>query len=462
MIDKRIRDMPTEIRKENKMGHAPMFKLIVSMSLPAIFSMTVQALYNIVDSIFVSHYSENGLVALTLALPIQLFLIALGVGTGVGINSLIARRLGERNFKEADSAATHGLLLAVMNWMIVALVGILLTKPFLLAYEDDPEVIMMGCQYLYTITIFSFGVFIQINCEKMLQATGNMIYPMLFQLVGAITNIILDPIFIFGYFGIPEMGVLGAAVATVIGQCVSMSFCLYVVFVKEHEVKISFKGFRFDPKIIKKIYQVGFPSIIMQSIASILLMGMNGILAGFSSTAVAVMGVYFRLQSFVFMPVFGLTQGIMPIMGYNYGAHNKTRLLSAMKIGGSIACCFMLLGTILFLLIPGPLMILFNASEDLMSMGTMALRIISVGFILAAMGITISVFFQAIGKGINSLLISVLRQLFVVLPVAYLLAPLGVNYVWWSFPIAEVVATAVSFLLFKMTYDKQIRNLDKL
>ena len=453
--------METEIRKENKMGHAPMFGLIISMSLPAIFSMTVQALYNIVDSIFVAHYSEDGLVALTLAMPIQMIIIALGVGTGVGINSLIARRLGERNFKEADSAATHGLLLAFLNWAIVALIGLFFARPFLEAYASDPAIVSMGCQYLYPITILSFGVFIQISCEKILQATGNMIYPMLFQLIGALTNVILDPIFIFGYFGVPELGVLGAAIATVIGQCASMLFCLYVVFTKEHEVRISFRGFRFNPVIIKRIYQVGFPSIIMQSIASILLMGMNAILTGFSSTAVAVMGVYFRLQSFVFMPVFGLTQGLMPIMGYNFGARNKKRLLSALKIGGGIACCFMLVGMILFMTIPGPLLRLFDASDDLMGMGTLALRTISIGFLLAALGITISVFFQAIGKGINSLMISVLRQLFVILPVVYLLASLGINYVWWSFPIAEVVATGVSFILFKITYEKEIRNLER-
>lgn len=451
-----------EIPVENKMGYAPMFPLIISMSLPAIFSMTVQALYNVVDSIFVSHYSENGMVALTLAMPLQMFIISLGVGTGIGINSVISRRLGEKNFKEANSAASHGIFLAILNWLFIAILGILITKPFLMAYDDDPEIIMMGCQYLYTITIFSFGVFIQINCEKILQATGNMIYPMIFALIGTVTNIILDPILIFGLFGFPELGVLGAGIATVIGQCTSMLFCLYVVFGKKHEVKITFKGFRPDMKVIKKIYQVGFPSIVMQSIGSVMLMGMNAILAGFSSTAVAVLGIYFRLQSFVFMPVFGLTQGLMPIMGYNYGARKKARLLSVIKIGAGIAIFFMTVGMIIFNLIPETLLLIFDASEDLMGMGVVALKTISYGFILAAVGITLSTLFQAVGKGFYSLLASALRQLFVILPVAYLLASLGVDYVWWSFPIAEVVATFIIFVMFKRVYDKQIRDMDNL
>ena len=321
--------------QENKMGHAPMLKLIMSMSLPAMFSMLVQALYNVVDSVFVSQISTGDaeLTAVSIAFPIQMLLIAFGVGTGIGLNSLVSRRLGEQDFKAANSAATHGILLGILNWVIFAVFGIAFSRLLMPLFTNNAAIAEMSINYLHIVTVFSFGVFIEINLEKTLQATGNMIFPMLFQLSGAIINIIFDPIFIFGWFGLPAMGVTGAAIATVMGQIISMIFAIVVVFTREHAVHITFKGFRLSWRTIKDIYAVGIPSIIMQSIGSLLIMGLNGILKGFSDTATAVLGVYYKLQSFVFMPVFGLTHGVLPIMGYNFGARNKKRLLDALKIG---------------------------------------------------------------------------------------------------------------------------------
>lgn len=319
----------------------------------------------------------------------------------------------------------------------------------------------MGADYMRIVCIASFGVFVEINLEKTLQATGNMIYPMMFQLVGAITNMILDPAFIFGFWFIPAMGVAGAAIATVIGQIFSMLVAIYVIAKKDHDVHISLRGFRVNWTTVKDIYAVGFPSIIMQSIGSVLVMGLNGILVTFSSTAVAVLGVYYKLQSFVFMPVFGLTHGVMPIMGYNFGARNKQRLLSALKIGCVVALVIMALGTVLFWCAPDWLLSIFNASADMLSIGIPALRIISLCFIPAALGILFSTIFQAVGKGMYSLVISILRQLVVILPVAYFLAKLGLGYVWYAFPIAELVSFIASLVLYYVLYQKQIRTLEQ-
>ena len=307
--------------------------------------------------------------------------------------------------------------------------------------------------------IFSFGSFVQINFEKILQATGNMFYPMLFQLVGAVTNIILDPIFIFGYFGFPKMGVAGAAVATVAGQILAMVFSVYVAFRKNHAVTIQIKGFRPQKAVIQEIYAVGLPSIVMQSIGSVLVMGLNAILITFSEIAVSVLGVYYKLQSFVFMPVFGLNQGLMPIMGFNSARHKK-RLLDALKIGVLIAATILLVGMLLFLFFPAQLLGIFNDSAEMLRIGVPALRIIGTSFVFAAVSIIFSTLFQAIGRGVNSLLISVLRQLFVILPVAYLMANLfGLEMVWYAFPIAEVVSVAVSILLFIRVYKARLANL---
>ena len=436
-----------------------MLGLILSMSLPAMFSMLVQALYNVVDSYFVAKLSENALTAVSLVFPIQNLLIAVGVGTAVGINSLISRRLGEGRREEADRAATHGIILGLLNWVLFALFGLFCSRLFIGAFTSTAEVVEMGTQYMSIVCIFSIGIFVEVNIEMTLQATGNMIYPMVFQLIGAVTNIVLDPIFIFGMFGMPKMGVAGAAVATVAGQILAMIVAAVVIFLKEHEVTISFRGFRVNWNTVRNIYAVGFPAIIMQSIGSVMVMGMNAILIAFTETAVAFFGVYFKLQSFVFMPVFGLTQGVMPIMGYNYGARKKARLMSALKIGSVIALVIMACGMALFWAIPDGLLTIFNASEQMLAIGVPALRTISLCFLPAALGILFSTLFQAVGHGVSSLIISVLRQLVVLLPAAFLLAQIGLQPIWYALPIAEGFSLLASILLFVRMYRKTIKTM---
>lgn len=454
--------MEGNVKKENRMGTAPMLPLIFSMSLPAMFSMLVQALYNIVDSYFVSQVSEKGLAAVSLAFPIQNLLIAFAVGTAVGVTSLISRRLGQGRQKEAESAASHGILLGVATSLVFAVYGAFFTTPFFQMFESDPEIVHMGDQYISICCIFSFGCFVVCMLEKILQGTGNMIWPMIFQLIGAITNIVLDPILIFGLFGLPAMGVTGAAVATVSGQILSMLVAVVVIANREHQVHITLKGFKLDFKTIRDIYAVGLPGIVMQSIGSVMTMALNGILSGFSTAAYTVFGLYFKLQSFVFMPVFGLNQGLLPIMGYNYGAKNKKRLLSAFYNGCAIALAIMLLGTLLFLLAPAWLLGIFSASDELLSIGIPALRIICTCFPFAALGIVVSTLFQSVGRGIYSLLQSLLRQLAILVPAAWLLARFvgQVNAVWWAFPIAECVSLAVSVVFFARLYRSEIRSLE--
>lgn len=433
----------------NKMGTQPLMKLIISMSLPAMFSMMVQSLYNIIDSMFVAKIGQDALTAINLAYPIQMLMISVAIGTAVGINSLVSRRLGEGNVAEASKAATHGLLLGAISAIVFAILGIFFTEPFFKAFTNDANVIEMGTTYIKIVTIFSFGVFLQINIEKTLQATGNMIYPMLFQLTGAITNIILDPIMIFGWFGFPAMGMAGAAVATVIGQIVAMVFSMIIIHVKSHDVHMKLKGFRPEMKTIKDIYAVGFPAIVMNSIGSVLTTAVNGILTGFGATAVNVFGAYFKIQSFVFMPVFGLTQGIMPILGFNFGAQKKKRIVGTLKIGMIVAIAMMAAGTLMFMVIPDKLLMIFNADEQMIKMGSLAFRILSIGFIPAAIGIISSTLFQAVGMGNRSLFISVMRQLVIILPLAYLFSFLGLGYVWVAFNIADIAAMVISIILMR-------------
>lgn len=445
---------------ENKMGVAPILPLIFKMSLPAMFSMLIQSLYNIVDSIFVSQLGEKALTSVTLAFPIQMLMIAVGVGTGIGLNSLISRRLGEKRFEDANKAATHALYLGTLNFVLFAIIGLVFVKPFIGAFTTDEFISRHAADYLQIVTVCSLGIFFQINLEKTLQATGNMIYPMLFQLTGALTNIILDPIMIFGLFGFPAMGVKGAAIATVTGQTVALFFSSYIVFAKKHEVHISPNTYRFDKQTAKQIYIVGLPAIVMQSIVALLITGLNSILITFSEAAVSIMGVYFRLQSFVFMPVFGLTQGLMPILGYNYGAKNKDRLLHTLKYGILISLGIMLTGTFVFFFFPHILLSLFHASEEMIRIGIPALRIISLHFILAGIDIILSALFQAVGIGKYSLYISVMRQMVVILPLAYLFSKFfTLNHVWFSFPIAELISFLLSLYFFKRIYDSRIRYL---
>lgn len=434
--------------KENKMGTMPMTKLILTMSLPAIFSMTIMAMYNVVDSIFIGQYSQEGLNATSLAYPLQMLLIAVAVGTGVGINSLVSRRLGEKKIEEANEVATHGLLLSFFSYAIFLVLGIVISRPFMMLYTSNENIIEYGTQYLTVVLCFSLFAIIEVTIEKTLQATGDMIFPMLFQLTGAVINIIFDPLLIFGIGPFPELGVMGAAIATVFGQFCSMIFALLIIFLKSHMIKITFKNFKFSMQTIKNIYAVGFPSVIMQSIGSIMIVGLNGILAS-SEASVTVLGVYYKLQSFVFMPCFGLNQGVMPIIGYNYGARNRKRVYSALKRGIIIGVIIMTLGTIAMWAIPEQLISMFGGTDELMKIGVPAFRIISLCFIPAAAGIIFTTLFQAVGKGIRSLIMSFARQLVLILPIAFIFSKIwGLGAVWYAFPIAEIFSLAIAIGFF--------------
>ena len=448
--------------KENKMGTMPMTRLIFNMSLPAIFSMTVLAMYNVVDSIFIGNYDQRGLTAVSLAYPLQLLLIAASVGTAIGVNSLVSRKLGEKDFVKANSAATHGLVLCVFTYSIFLLLGLFAVKPFMNAFSQDAVVADYGVQYLTVVLCFSFFSIVQVMIEKTLQATGNMIYPMLFQIVGAVVNIIFDPLLIFGIGIFPELGVLGAAIATVFGQFCGMVFSLAVLFLKKHEIKINLKNFRLDMGMVKNIYSVGFPSIIMQSIGAVMMLGLNSIFkAADSEVSVRIYGIYFKLQSFVFMPCFGLNQGLMPIIGYNYGARNKERMYSALKRGMIIAAAIMFIGVLLMWLIPDALISMFGGDKELMEKGEYAFRIISLCFMPAAAGIMFTTLFQAVGKGFRSLIMSFARQLVLVLPIAFVLSmTLGVDCVWYAFPIAEILSLFLAIGLFVNLVKTDFKRLD--
>ncbi len=449
-----------EERKENRMGTMPVGKLLVTMSLPIMISMLIQALYNIVDSIFVAQIGENALTAVSLAFPVQNLIIAVGIGTGIGINSLLSRRLGERRFDDANAAAENGILLSLCNWLVFAIFGGLFSEAFFRAFTENPEIISMGTDYLTVCTVFSFGCFMQFACERILQATGITIYNMITQATGAIINIILDPIMIFGLFGFPRLGVKGAAIATVIGQIVAMLMGLWFNAKKNKEVHIDFRHFRPNGRIIGEIYKVGVPSIVMQSIGTVMTIGMNKILIAFSETAVAVFGVYFKLQSFVFMPIFGLTNGLVPIVAYNYGARKRTRITASIRLALVYALSIMALGLLIFQLFPVPLLRLFKASDALLSIGVPALRIISISFLGAGVGIVLSSVFQAMGNGVLSLTMSVARQLAVLLPVAWLMARfVGLDAVWAAFPVSEYVSVTIALFMYRYVYHNHIATL---
>jgi len=441
---------------ENKMGVMPVNKLLLTMSVPMMMSMLVQALYNIVDSIFVARISENALTAVSLAFPLQTLMIALGGGTGVGINALLSRSLGEKDREKANKTACNGVFLAFLSAVVFFVIGLVAVKPFYLSQTNDEEIIGYGMQYLTIVCCCSFGIYMQFIFERLLQSTGKTFYTMITQLCGAVINLILDPILIFGLFGVPKMGVAGAAIATVCGQVIAGIIALIINLKKNDEISLRFKGFRPSKEIILQIYRVGVPSIIMQSIGSIMVYGMNQILIAFSATATAVFGVYFKLQSFVFMPVFGLNNGMIPIIAYNYGAGNRKRLLQTMKLSILYAIGIMSIGCVVFELIPHILFAFFDASEYMLSMGVPALRIISIHFPIAGFCIIGGSVFQALGNGVYSMITSICRQLVVLLPVAYLLSMLGnVNYVWWAFPIAELMSLLLT-VLFMVVINKKI------
>ena len=451
-----------EVRQENKMGTMPEGKLLMNMSLPMMISMLVQAMYNIVDSIFVSRVSENALTAVSLAFPLQTLLIAVAAGTGVGVNSILSKSLGEKNYERANKAAMNGIFLHIISYVGSVIIGLLAVRPFYASQiKNAPvEIMEMGVQYLTIVMVASFGLYAQFIFERLLQATGRTFFTMISQMVGAIINIILDPILIFGYFGLPRMGVAGAAVATVVGQIVAGIVSILYNLKKNDDITISFQGFRPDGYVIAGIYKVGLPSIVMQSIVSVMTYGMNLILVGLSSTAAAVFGVYFKLQSFIFMPVFGLNNGIIPIVAYNYGAKKKKRMVRTIKWGMCIACCFMVLGFLAFETVPGMLLLLFDASENMLTIGVPALRTIAISFLSAWFCIVASSVFQAVGNGMYSLYVSVARQLVVLLPVAYILAKIGgLSLIWWCFPIAELMSGVISAICLMLTFKKVIQPL---
>ena len=434
---------------ENKMGTMPVGKLVFNMSLPMMVSMLVQALYNIVDSIFVAKLSENALTAVSLAFPLQTLLIAVATGTGVGMNALLSKSLGEHNFKKANKIADNTAFIYAISYIVFLILGFTIVRPFYASQigNADVEIMELGIDYLSTVMIFSFGLFTQIFFERLLTSTGRTIFSMTSQLCGAITNIILDPILIFGLIGFPKMGVTGAAVATVIGQCVGA----LVSFTCNHkfnpDVRLQFHGFRPDGRIIRTIYAIGIPSIIMQSIGSVMTYSMNRILITFSSTATAVFGVYFKLQSFFFMPVFGLNNGITPIIAFNYGAQNRKRMVKTIKLSMATAFCIMLFGFLCFEFVPQVLLGMFNASTDMLTIGVPALRIIGIHYLIAWFCIIAGTVFQALGKAVFSMIVSIMRQLVVLIPAAYVLAKFGgLHAVWWAFLTAEVMSLIVSLI----------------
>ena len=442
------------------MGYMPVAKLVTTMSLPMIISMLVQALYNVVDSMFVSRVSENALTAVSLAFPAQNLMIAVATGTAVGVNALLSKSLGEKNQKRADSVAENGVFLALVGFVIFLLFGLFGTGAFLRSQTDIKEIVDYGTDYLTVCCCFSFGVFGQIMFERLMQATGRTFYTLITQGVGAVVNIILDPIFIFGYFGVPRMEAKGAAVATVIGQIVAFILAVILNKFKNPDVNLKLLKFRPDFKMIGRIYAIGVPSIIMVAIGSIMTYSLNRILISFTETAAAVFGVYFKLQSFVFMPIFGLNNGVIPIVAYNYGAKKRERVIKAIKVAIVFAVSFMMIGLAVMQLMPAQLLGIFNASKDMLEIGTTALRTISLSFIAAGFSVVMSSTFQAFGKGVYSMLISIARQIIVLIPAAYLLSRTGVlASIWWAFPIAEVMSVLVATALFIVLYKNVIKEI---
>lgn len=451
-------------RPENKMGTMPINKLIINMSLPLITSMFVQAFYNIVDSLFVARINEDALTAVSMSFPAQNLMISAGVGVGVGITALIARYLGAHDEKGITRVVHNGIFLGILNSILFALFGIFLAKFYFEFQKASGIIETYGIQYLSICSIFAFSIIMEITFERMLIASGKTIYTMITQSTGAIINIIFDPIFIFGLFGFPKMGIVGAAVATIFGQTVAMFMALYFNVVKNHEVRISIKKFAVDFKTIVNIYEIGFPSIVMQSAASFMIFQLNNLLASFSTTATAVLGVYFKLQSFVILPVFGLNNSVISIVSYNYGAGKIKRLLKTVKVANIYAFSIMLTGFVLCQILPVQILKIFDASDNMLAIGVPALRIISFSFLIAPFSIVSSGTFQALGKGTFSLIISLIRQLIVILPLSYLLSRImGMKGVWVAFPIAEIVAGILTIIYLRKLYKNEImkRNIKR-
>lgn len=442
------------------MGVQPVNRLLVSMSVPMMVSMLVQALYNVVDSIFVASLSEDALTAVSLAFPWQNLMIAVGVGTGVGVNAWLSRCLGEKDQRSANSTAENGIFLAMTSYLVFAVTGMLISRPFFTLQTSSAVIAEEGFQYMWIVSVFGIGLFLQTMNEKILASTGRTNLTMVSQLAGAVINIVLDPIMIFGLFGFPALGVAGAAIATVTGQIIGGLLGVWFNSRLNREIQIRFRGFRPDRAIIGHIYSVGLPSIILQSIGSIMTFSMNQILISFSTTAAAVLGVYFKLQSFVFMPIFGLNNGMVPIVAYNYGAAKPVRIMKTLKLAIAYALSIMGVGLLLFQLLPGVFLDLFQASDNMKSIGIPALRIISLCFVPAGFGIICGSFFQAMGHGMIAMWVSIVRQLGALIPLAWLLSRTGqLNLVWLAFPLAEIVAVVITTFGLRRVIRTQIRPL---
>lgn len=454
--------MSETIREENKMGVMPVGKLLMTMSVPMMLSMLVQALYNVVDSYFVAQISQDALNAVSLSFPIQNIIIGVAVGTGVGINALLSRSLGEKNFETANETAGNGILLAVLSGLVMLAVGLILPRTFFQIQTDIPGIVEQGTQYLTICCTCSMGVFLEITFERLLQSTGMTVLTMLTQGVGAITNIIMDPILIFGLGPFPKMGVAGAAVATVVGQITGAVLGLILNLFLNKELDFHPRYLRLKGQIVGQIYAVGVPSMVMNTVGSVMVFGLNQILMSFTDTATAVFGVYFKLQSFIFMPVFGLNNGMVPIIAYNYGARNRKRILDTMKLAILAAMGIMLVGLAIAELFPAQLLGIFNASEEMLAIGVPALRIICSCFVFAGFGIVSSSVFQALGHGVLSMMISIVRQLLVILPAAYLLSLSGrLELVWLSFPISELFSVVMCVIFTRRIIRTVIDPLDK-
>ncbi len=443
--------------RENKMGYLPMQKLIINVSFPIIISMLIQALYNVVDSMYVAQIGEDALTALSLVFPIQNLMISVAVGTGVGMNALLSRSLGQKKIERASEIAKHGILLSILSSLVFVVFALFASSYYFEVQNVTAQVYEYGMQYTRVCCTFSVFIFLQVCFERLLQATGRSLFSMSAQAVGAIVNIVLDPILIFGLFGFPAMGVQGAAIATVIGQCVGCSVGYFCNHHYNHEIHLSLLHFKFDINIIKEIYIIGIPSIIMSSISSVLTFAMNQILLEFSQTATALFGVYIKLQSFAYMPVYGLTNGLIPIIAYNYGAKHKERILSAMKYGCFYATGMLCIVFFIFQLLPVLTLSMFNASDVMLEIGVPALRIISIHFIFAGISIVLSASFQSLGHSFTAMMITVLRQLGLLIPLAYVFSLSNViHYVWLAYPLAEVVGLLICIVCMKRIYKKEI------
>ena len=447
--------MPEETLRENKMGTMPENKLLLSMAVPMMISMLVQALYNIVDSIFVSRICEDALTAVSMAFPWQNIIIAIAVGFGVGINALLSRALGQKNAERVNQVAVNGLLLAGLSYLLVLVAGLIGIRAYMRTQTDIETIVNYGITYLNICILCSFGVFVEITFERFLQATGRTVYSMITQLTGAITNIILDPILIFGLLGFPKLGIAGAAWATVIGQCVGAVVAVMLNHFKNPEVHLRLRHIRPNGRLMGEITAISIPSIIMSCISSLTCFVMNMILIAYSSTAVAVFGVYFKLQSFVFMPVFGLNNGMVPIIAYNYGAQKPERIHKTIRLGMVYAVAIMMVGLLVFQLIPKELLLMFDASDAMLEIGAPALRIMSLAFVFAGIGIVSGSSCQAFGYSVYSMLISIARQIVVLIPAAYLLSLTGVlRSIWFAFPIAEIFSLILSLFFLRTTLKK--------